>query len=76
MIRFAQDSPQKALVEILNARGQQVCVLTLEAVLGAGVHEYRWDGRDGSGNRVASGIYLCRIRVGRQVKIGKMVLVQ
>jgi len=38
------------------------CVARLASGLGAaGAHVARWDGRDGTGRRVASGIYLCRL---------------
>ncbi|MFQ5627916.1 MAG: FlgD immunoglobulin-like domain containing protein [bacterium] len=39
-----------------------------------GVHVLTWDGRDDSGERVASGIYLCRLIASGQVR--RMVVVR
>jgi hypothetical protein len=36
----------------------------------------RWDGRDGNGNRVASGVYFYRIQSGSFIDQKKMVLLK
>jgi hypothetical protein len=46
----------------------------LRGFVKAGYHEVLWDARDDSGNPVASGIYLYRMRVGDQVDTRRMVL--
>jgi len=45
---------------ISSLDGRLVSTL-LDRELEAGRHEVSWDGRDGSGSRVASGSYLCRV---------------
>ncbi len=40
----------------------------------AGAHSVLWDGRDASGHKVASGIYLYSLRVGGEVLAKKMVM--
>ncbi|MCK4417755.1 MAG: T9SS type A sorting domain-containing protein, partial [Candidatus Latescibacteria bacterium] len=54
--------PEASVVslKVFNPLGQQVRVLTDE-VQGPGRFSVRWDGRDGAGQLVASGIYLCRM---------------
>jgi len=42
----------------------------------AGRHEVTWDGRDGSGNAVAAGVYFVRLDGGRQSRTSKLVLVR
>ncbi|MBN2410491.1 T9SS type A sorting domain-containing protein [candidate division KSB1 bacterium] len=39
----------------------------------AGIHTLSWDATDESGRRVASGLYLLRVRAGRHVKTVKMI---
>ena len=42
----------------------------------AGSYRVTWDGRDGSGNDVATGIYFSRLRTGSVDLLGKMLLVR
>jgi uncharacterized membrane protein len=48
-------------LEIFDVRGQSVRVLH-SGVLGAGRHEFIWDGKDRAGASVASGSYMARLR--------------
>jgi hypothetical protein len=49
-----------ARLEILTADGRRVTVLH-DGPLGAGAHEFQWNGTDGAGSAVASGVYLARL---------------
>ena len=40
----------------------------------AGSHHILWDGRNSFGNRVANGIYFCRIQTEHASQVGKMIL--
>jgi hypothetical protein len=42
----------------------------------AGTHAVRWDGTDGFGVQVASGVYFCRLISGSETDIKKMVLIR
>ncbi len=41
-----------------------------------GQHEWSWDGRDGHGVPVASGVYFYRSVVGGRVQVGKLALLK
>lgn len=60
---------------IHDARGALVRVL-VDATQAGGRHLVEWDGRDGQGDGVATGVYLCELRTpwGRQT--GRMLLLQ
>ncbi len=53
----------RARLEVIDAAGRLVRVVADE-VRSAGRHEARWDGRDASGKRVASGVYFARLVAG------------
>jgi hypothetical protein len=60
---------------VYDVRGRRVRTLVKEYAP-AGFHEVVWDGRDDSGNRVASGVYLYQLRAGGVVETKKMVLLK
>jgi hypothetical protein len=62
-------------LEIFNILGARVRIVADE-FLAAGAHRRTWDGRNGSGERVASGVYFYRLRVGADVHTGKMLMVR
>ncbi len=58
---------------IFDVRGREVARL-VDGLQTAGEHAVEWDGRDGRGASVSSGIYLVRLEVGGEVRTGKIVL--
>jgi hypothetical protein len=62
-------------ISIHNVRGQLVRSL-VKSVKPAGLHQVTWNGRDTSGNRVASGVYFYRIQAGAFVQTKKLVLLK
>ncbi len=64
--------PREATVRILSARG--TLIRTLHETDGNG--GLTWDLRDGSGNEVASGIYLVYVTSGDEKKTGKLAIVR
>ncbi|MFO7767347.1 MAG: M6 family metalloprotease domain-containing protein [bacterium] len=60
-IAFDLAEEQTVSLEVYNSRGQKVRELT-SGVYPPGRHVVTWEGRDGAGRRVASGIYLVLLR--------------
>ena len=54
---------QPVSLRIYNTRGQLVRML-IDGILPSGAQRASWDGRDDSGQIVASGVYLCRLQSG------------
>jgi len=62
-------------LDIFDLRGRLVRRLVDESVA-AGRHQVRWDGRDGGGREMASGVYLCRLHAEGLGLMHKMTLVR
>jgi len=60
-------------VDVFSPAGAKVRTLVHES-LDAGTHEVRWDGRDDAGRRVASGVYIARVRAHGVSRTHKMLL--
>jgi len=73
-IRFAVGKDSKVALRVYNVRGQLVKTLANEA-MAKGMHEVSWDGRDGSGSHVASGVYYAKVAAdGGTTDVIKMVM--
>jgi len=74
-IRF--DLPRRGHVNlsVYDVKGGLVAVLA-ERELGAGRIEITWDGKDGGGRAVTSGVYFYRLETGSFVSTRKMVLLR
>jgi len=68
-----EDMPVR--IEVFDVLGRQVATLT-DGYHRAGTHDVRWDGRDGSGRRAASGVYLVRLTAGSETKVKRITLVR
>jgi len=73
--QIALDLPrsERVTLTILDLNGRLVRTLA-QGQLPAGQHVYTWDGRDGTGRPVASGVYLTRLNDGRETRLGKTIL--
>ncbi|MFC1525414.1 carboxypeptidase regulatory-like domain-containing protein [Candidatus Latescibacterota bacterium] len=69
--------PTQGHVELTlhNLLGQRVTTL-VDGTLEAGEHIVMWDGRDHAGRRLASGVYVYRLRYGELAEVRKLVLVR
>lgn len=67
--------PRAYSLRIYDVRGALVRELGA-GTIGGGVHEVRWDGRDGRGATVSSGVYLYRVAAGAESLTGKMALLK
>ncbi len=61
-IRFDMPVKGKTVVRVFGIDGRLVREWSL-GVLPPGRHRLRWDGRDGGGGEIASGVYFCRIEI-------------
>ena len=74
-VPFAGGKLVPASVEIFNTLGQRVRLL-VKGSLQPGYHRVDWDGRDGNGRNVGSGLYFYRVRVGKTAQVGKMTMIK
>ena len=74
-IRFGLPSASPVSLRIYDSAGRLVRVL-VEDHRGAGHYEASWDGQDGNGRTVASGVYFYRLTTGAFVEDRKMVLLR
>lgn len=65
-----------AYLAVYNLAGQQVATLA-RGPHTAGPHIVRWDGQDDDGRALASGVYICRLRVeGLPAEVRRLMLVR
>jgi flagellar hook assembly protein FlgD len=62
-------------ISVFDIAGRKVTSL-LEKKVPAGAHEVFWNGTDGRGKPVASGVYLCRLSAAGHQSSIKMVLLR
>jgi spore coat protein A len=74
-VSFTLVDPVPVDVRIFDVQGREVRHLA-DAPFAAGSHRVAWDERDGSGQRVAAGVYFYRISAGSQVATRKTVIVR
>ena len=75
-IRFGLPQQSVVTIKIFDLAGHEVTTLLDRAELPAGRHQRVWDGRDGHGRTVESGIYFCRLVARSITKTVKMVMVR
>jgi phosphodiesterase/alkaline phosphatase D-like protein len=74
-VRYQLPCEGEVVLSIYNILGQRVRTL-VESRQEEGFYHVVWDGRDGEGRAVGSGIYLVRIEAGPFVKVRKMALLK
>jgi len=74
-IEFELPEPQRVVLSIYAVDGRRIATLK-HAHMPAGRHSVFWTGRDDAGERVASGVYFCRLRAGAFSQTLKMTLVK
>lgn len=74
-IRFALPQSGPVQLRILNVRGAQVTVLA-NGAFAAGEHDVVWNGTDGDGRPVASGLYYSQLVTAQGVATEKLMLVK
>ena len=74
-IRFELARRGRARLAVYDPSGRHVRDL-VDGILGAGHAHATWDGTDGAGRAVASGIYFCRLTSGGQSAVQRLVLLR
>lgn len=74
-LSFETPTSARVTLRIYDVSGNLIRTLA-HRVMGPGIHEERWDGRNAHGIRVASGVYVARLVVGNNLVTRKLVLVQ
>lgn len=74
-IRFALPLASPVDLSVFDVAGRRVATL-INGLQGAGYHEVTWDGRDAAGRTVASGTFFYQLKVGEDVKTGKMLMLK
>ncbi|MCP4550146.1 MAG: hypothetical protein GY835_27105 [bacterium] len=78
IIEFAipeSDGVVKVALRVFDLRGREIRCL-VDETRAPGLHSVLWDGRDASGERVSSGVYLYRLTAGTRQSANKMVMVK
>ena len=74
-LRFALPRAADIELAIYNLTGQKVARLA-RGWHAAGHYTAHWDGRNDAGMRLASGVYIYRLRAGEQVQVRKLLLLR
>ena len=75
VLRYELERVQPVKLMIYALSGQRVVQL-VDAVQAPGYYELIWDGRDGGGRRLASGLYLARLLGEQLVETRKLLLIR
>ena len=75
-IRFSLGGQENVKLVIYNIMGRQVRTLVNGDSFNSGFHVVNWDGTDNAGQKVASGMYIYRIKAGDFIADKKMLLVK
>jgi len=74
-VAFDLPAPGRVSLKVYDVAGRLVRTLA-EATMPAGRNVVTWDGKDDSGERVAAGVYFCRLEAGDRTETRRMVLVK
>jgi flagellar hook assembly protein FlgD len=75
-IVYELSNPSRVTLRIFDASGRAVRSLIDGSPTDSGQHRVRWDGTDGSGRRVESGVYFGHPEIGTDQRRRRMVLVK
>ena len=75
-IRFTLPIKKQITLAVYNANGQKVKTLINNKVLNKGSYEQVWDGTNEKGHKVASGMYIYKLKFGNFSKSRRMLLVK
>ena len=64
------------MLDVYDLAGRRVRRLMSDSNIKAGITTVLWDGSDGQGRDVASGVYFARLRVGAEQRTRKVTMVR
>jgi flagellar hook assembly protein FlgD len=70
------NTPASVTLDIYNSLGQRIRTVVDVRKQEAGLHQIQWDATDDSNRRVASGLYIYKLQVDKQVQTKKMLLMK
>ncbi len=70
-IAFELSQPERVTIVVYDVAGRKVRTLQ-DGMMGATRHEVRWSGVDDGGQRVATGVYFCRLIAGKVVQTSRL----
>jgi hypothetical protein len=76
LLAFDLLRPSRVTLQVYDTSGRLVRTLLDDEERNEGLHETFWDGRDGAGCQVASGVYFCRAALGSDEVSTKLVLIR
>jgi PKD repeat protein len=76
VLTFHTESAGAARVDLFDVGGRLVRRLLTQDALAAGYHDLRIDGRNESGEKLASGVYFFRVRVGGDETTGQFAILK
>ena len=74
-ISFNLNKPESVSLEIINLKGQKVKTL-VDEILPSGSHQIYWDGTNSVNQKVASGVYLYKLKTNNSEQTKKMILLK
>ena len=74
-ITYSIPQQKNVVLEVFNVKGDKIATL-VNGRVSAGTYTVTWDGKDGLGRSVPSGIYLCKIQAGAYQHTIRMLLLK
>ena len=74
-IAFHLSTSERAVIRVFDMMGREIATL-LDQNMTTGAHHVSWNGQDGSGREVGSGVYFYRLEAGSYTATAKMVLMR
>ncbi len=74
-ISFTLAKTEKVAIELFNLRGQKLICL-VDDYYQAGNHKIVWNGIDDNNNKIASGIYLYRMKTENYTEVNTLIMLK
>ena len=71
-INFQLPAKELVRIEVFNSLGEKVKTL-VNSEFAPGYHSIQWDGRDGKGSTISSGVYFYQMQAGEYISTRKMI---